>query len=305
MKKIYSLTLVPFLLVSIFRIACDQIFDPQEDPEFHLQYNITGGFAGLHNSLSILENDSVYYNSRTHQIKTTFGQQKIREIYTVLTDHNYFNLKSEYLPDQAVMDDFLFTITFQAKTVRAAGICSHNCGDSQWPGNLKSIISYLDELIADLTQDIDTGKAEIRSSSELEEWPFSDKIELAEHLHQNVAADKDIFDHFKQRHQQNKEVSYFKGEWIYYMHSSGGYALDYSELDTFYLSIHSRNQGIQWPFEPALADLGASGLVLSGTDYFWLKDTLARAPYPAYFLDDELQTGGYVYLLNLRHGNNL
>ncbi|MDZ7723314.1 MAG: hypothetical protein U5R06_11040 [candidate division KSB1 bacterium] len=123
-------------------------------------------------------------------------------------------------------------------------------------------------------------------------------------MHQNVAADKDIFNHFKQRHQQNKNVAYYKNEWIYDMHTSGGYALEYSELDTFYLSVHNRNHAIQWPFDPPLADIKETGLVLAGSDYFWLKDTLAQTTYPVYFMDGELQTGEYVYSLNLKHGNN-
>ncbi len=308
-RKIYIFLLLSFMYI-VLNPGCNNysITDSNNHEEFYLDYNISGGIAGDNKTLTINKSDSVFYKSRFHSIHSTFNDEKLNDIYNLLVNKDFFKLDTEYLPEQMIIDDLIFTITYQSslrsKKVIASGYCINNCSESKWPKELKSIIEYLDESIIYLKNNIKFGKVTITSKSLLEKWAFSDKIKLSDHLGEDIGADEEIFNHFKEYYQQNKNVTYFEGDWIYRLNGSGGYSLSYTELDTFYISIHDRNQGIKWPFATKLSEISEEGLIISESDYTWLKDILEQIHYPRYFIDNTLESGEYVYELFLLHGNN-
>lgn len=129
-------------------------------------------------------------------------------------------------------------------------------------------------------------------------------MKLSDYVHQNAEVDEDIFNHFKAYYQQDKQVTYFEDEWIYRMNSSGGYAFSYEEPDTFYLSIHQRSKRIQWQIGIKLQNIPEDGIVITGSDYQWLKETLEQTYFPRCFMDNDVATGEYIYEVFLKHGNN-
>ena len=157
--------------------------------------------------------------------------------------------------------------------------------------------------ISTLKSDIISGKVTIYSESILEEWPFSEKINLSDNLARNVGVDEAIYNYLKDFYQQNIDVTFFEDDYIYRLNGSGGYGLSFSELDTFYISIHDRNHGIQWTFGTKLSEIPDEGIIITGSDYLWLKNALEETHYPRYFVDNNVESGENVYEVRLIHGN--
>ena len=309
-KKGFIILLLSISMVSLL-VYCQRDFstNPDNYKEFYLKYTISGGIMGMYKGLEVFENHKVTYQGDSYRIKGNISQEKLYELYNLLVNNDYFNLDSLYEPEQIVMDDIYTTITFQSstrsKTVTVSSYYSYMSDDAAWKDKMRIICKYLNDYITALTDTVTTGKVTVRSKSILEEWPFSEKISLADNLSKNVGVDEEVYNYLKEQHYRDIKVTFFEGEYLYHMNGSGGYGLTYSELDTFYISIHSRNHGIFWPFEMKLSEITDEGYNINGPDLLWLSDTLNATHYPRLVYDTSIKTGEYVYELSLLYGNNL
>ena len=84
---------------------------------------------------------------------------------------------------------------------------------------------------------INSGKVIVTKKMILEEWPFSDRIKLSDHLYKNVDVDEEIYKHIREPSNQDVKVSFFEGEWIYRLNASNS-----GELSSYYISIHDSKQ---------------------------------------------------------------
>lgn len=308
-NKSNTYVLLLFSFIFICTIICcdnDSITKPDSYEDFYLKYNVSGGIAGMSNNLEIYENHDVTYTSSSYRVKKNISQERLYDIYTLLNDNDYFSLDSQYVSEQGVMDDIYMTITYQSSTRSKTVFASayyYSFSNAEWKDKLGCIWEYFDEYITTLTSDIDSGKVTIYSESILEEWPFSEKISLSDNLCKDVGVDEEIYNYLKEYYQQNIDVTFFEGEYIYRLNGSGGYGLSYSELDTFYISIHDRNHGILWTIETKLSEITDEGIIIAGSDYIWLRDTLEETHYPRYFIDTNIESGESVYEVRLIHGN--
>lgn len=307
-KVFYIISLLALLSTStLFHCHRDFATNPDNHEEFYLKYTIVGGIQGLNKNLEIFDNHNVTYQDHSFSIIDSIGQKKLDELYNLLMENDYFTLNTQYIPDHAVMDDILTTITFhsptRSKTVTVSSFYSYKSDGAAWKENFGIICKYLDDYITTLTTDINSGKVTIRSKSILEEWPFSEKINLAENLNNNITADEEVFNYLKEQKHRLINIKFFEGEYIYDVYGNGGYSFEYSELDTFYISIYYQSNGILWPFEMKLSDMTHDGYILNGPDYIWLRDTLETDYSTKLFYDTGMDSGEYVYELSLVHGN--
>jgi len=289
-------------------VKCDNnsITKPKSYEDFYLEYNVSGGIAGMNKSLEIFENYDVTYNSNFYRLKQSINQEKLYEIFNLLNDNSYFSLDSQYI-SQIVMDDIFLTITYKSPTISKKVLVSasyYTDSDSNLKTRLSNMWEYFDEYISILTSDISSGKVTINSESILEEWPFTEKISLSDNLSKNVGVDEEIYNYLKDFYQQDIDVTFFEGDYIYRLNGSGGYGLSFSELDTFYISIHDRNHGIHWTIDTKLSNITDEGIIITDSDYIWLKNVLEETHYPRYFVDNSVESGEYVFEVRLLHGNN-
>ena len=98
-------------------------------------------------------------------------------------------------------------------------------------------------------------------------------------------------------------MQYYEGTWIYRITASGGYEFTYSDLDTFYISIHDRSKAIDWLLNLKLSRIPDKGIYVSGSNYQWINEKIEKARYPVLFIDGPLQSGEYVYSVSLMRGD--
>ncbi len=305
-QYIIFILLFSFIFISAL-IKCDDnsIIKPDNYEDFYLEYNVSGGIAGMNNSLEIFNNHDVTYIGYYYRIKNTISQERLYEIFNLLNDNDYFSLDSQYV-SQKIMDDIYITVTYRSATISKkvfASACYYSDSNFDWKVKLSNIWNYFEEYVSTLTSDVNSGKVTIYSKSMLEEWPFSEKISLSDNLCKSVGVDEEIYNYLKSFDQQNINVTFFEGDYIYHLNGSGGYGLSFSELDTFYISIHVRNHGIQWIIGTKLSKIPEDGIIITGSDYTWLKNVLKETNYPRYFIDNEVESGETVYEVRLVHGN--
>jgi hypothetical protein len=293
----FTILFIIFLFISCIRDFGTNIPDTET---FSLDYTKSGGFGGINNTLTISKSDSVIYLARDYNFSTSADGEEINYLFNILQLNSFFSMDSEFLPDQHVADDIIFRISYNSDSKSHTIIASGYCSNSKWPKGLIKIVDYLEGYVMELKSKINSGKVIVTSKMLLEEWPFSDRIKLSDHLHKNVDVDEEIFKHIREPSNQDVKVSFFEGEWIYRLNVSN----HSGELSSYYISIHDRNKPILWPFEPKLADIPENGINLVRQDYIWIKEKLKEIHYPRYFIDGSLEPGEYIYEIHLINGNN-
>ncbi len=283
--------------------------EPNIYENYNLVYNISGGFGGMNKTLWIFEDKEVKYTGRSYNIKSEMDDQSLLGIYELFVENDFFELDSLYMPDQQIMDGINVRLEFESAT-RSNSIylsthyINYVMSDTTVKVKLRNIFGYLDEYINTLTNSVDMGNVTIRSKAILEEWPFGDKISLSDYLNKSVGVDEEVFNFLKEKHQLDDNVKYFQDGLIYQLVGSGGYAFSYSDLDTFYINIYNPKEGMLWPLELKLSDITDDGIVVEGDAYIMIKDTLNTSYYPRYFYDTAMETGEYVYEIDLVTGND-
>ena len=295
------------LVFIVLFISCSEnVNNPilNDDGTFSFNYTISGGVGGANDQLTILESGDVVYLGQNYDFSKIADGNETNALLVNLIINSFFSMDTAYLPVKSMRDDISFKISYNSDSKSKTVIASGYCSDYKWPKGLRNIVDYLNDYIARLKSKINSGKVTVISKMILEEWPFSDKIMLSDYLSKNVDADEEIFNHLKEHYKQNEQVVYFEGEWIYRLNSNGGYALNFNELISFYISIHDRNKPIEWPFVEKLEDNTESGINLYGQDYYWLKEKLKEVHYPRYFINGSFESGESVFEISLINGNN-
>jgi hypothetical protein len=212
-KYLFFILLFSFILISTL-IKCDDnsITKPDNYEDFYLEYNVSGGIAGMNNNLEIFENHDVTYMSYYHRVKDIISQERLHEIFNLLNDNDYFSLDSQYVSNE-IMDDIYITITYQSATISKkvfASVSYYSDSNSNVKVRLMNIREYFENYITTLTNDVNSGKVTIYSQSVLEEWPFSEKISLSDNLSKSVGVNEEIYNYLKSFYQQNLDVSFLE-----------------------------------------------------------------------------------------------
>ena len=116
--------LISFLILisSAIFVSCDtinifdsnsnhdkNIFQPTDDQEF-LTVNISGGFAGVKESIHIFADGQAILKTRYTEKRTLFSQKETNDIAAAFIANHFFTLNSEYI--KRVMDAFFYDIYF-------------------------------------------------------------------------------------------------------------------------------------------------------------------------------------------------
>ncbi len=115
------ISLLIFISSPIF-ISCDtinifdsnsnhdkNIFQPTDDQEF-LTVNISGGFAGVKESIHIFADGQAILKTRYAEKRTLFSQKETNDIAAAFIANQFFSLKPKYI--KGVMDAFFYDIDF-------------------------------------------------------------------------------------------------------------------------------------------------------------------------------------------------
>lgn len=291
------------MIVLIFPVmislpGCDDgVLDFELNESFYIKYNVSGGFAGIHNTFVVECNDSVYYKSGGYDLRTMISADKANELRRVFIENNFFGLNDEYLPEQPIIDGFTYNFTVKTSAGEKSVVCAQ---DKLPPQNLLLIKKSLDELITKIQTGVNAGRVTVSRISTAELWPFYDKTKPEDIVGQTVQADEEIFNLFKKDHDQNNKILYFHGNQIYRFGDTGGYAMPFNTLD-YKITVHDSKAPAQW--EPALklSEISSEGGILTGNDYLWLKEKLNTIYYPRHFMEESLQSGASIYEVNLTH----
>jgi len=274
---------------------------PQE--QMRLEFIVEGGFGGTYENLTVNEDYTVSYIGPGYNIQSFLWKSQVGSIIESIYNNNFFQLDDEYKPSQPVMDDLTFTITYhsesKSKTVKASGASSGYM-------YIANIVKELNAVVDILKKGIYCGKVFVNKKIILEEWPFSDSVRISDSYNEKVYVSEEIFNHFKDYHNQDKKVVYFEGEWTYTVNGSGGYARSYSELTKgFYITFHHRYIPFRWPEEIGiqLNGIPEGGIFVTSSAYKIINELLENSHYPYYFIDDDLKTGNYIYQIGLNRGN--
>ena len=116
--------LISFLILisSAIFVSCDtinifdsnsnhdkNIFQPTDDQEF-LTVNISGGFAGVKESIHIFADGQAILKTRYTEKRALFSQKETNDIAAAFIANHFFTLNSEYI--KRVMDAFFYDIYF-------------------------------------------------------------------------------------------------------------------------------------------------------------------------------------------------
>ena len=294
------------ILTMLMGCEGDSGANPEQGEPFSLTFMETGGYAGVHNVLAIMMNDSVFYTSANLQVGEKLEEQDIQVTYSILETHGFFAFDSTYIPSKPIADDIIYTLQYESTTrtkqVVASGSCTGMYSECSWPIGLHTIIDSLRQFIVRLREETTSGCVKIQKQFILQEWPFGSELALSEHISETIEIRDTIYQHIWTNTEQDTPVRYFEDGWIYRMNVSIRFNTPTDDIDTT-LTVHDRTQPIYWILTPPLHSLPPTGIVVMDTDYSWLKEAFNATHYPWYFLDDSLAHNIPAYELQLVHGN--
>ena len=193
----FTILLIIFLFISCVRDFGTNIPDAET---FSLTFNEGGGWSEG-NNLTISENDSVVLMGYSYDFSTKAAEEDLNFLFLVLNSNAFFSMDSSYLPDKRVADDIIFRISYNSDSRSHIVIASGSCRNSKWPKGLINIVDYLQGYVTELKGKINSGKVIVTSKMVLEEWPFSDRIKLSEHVYKDVDVDHEIYKYIKSKRQ--------------------------------------------------------------------------------------------------------
>lgn len=305
-----------FLIMGLSLASCfsdsmdpEKLTGPGEFEQFSFEFTVFGGFAGVHEVLHISLNDSVTYTNSNYRVRTVLESGDKQQIFNNLTSEGFFMLDTCYYPGKPIMDDIIYTLQYNSASyshrVEASGYCSGSHKNCAWPADLHALIDAMREQVARLKDQITSGCVTVYSNFTVVEWPFGAFFSLADSLGGHIEVHDSLFWRIRTDQQQNPSIQYYEDGWIYQLIASIHYATAYEDLDAdTTLHVHNRSRPVYWNFQPSLSEVFTAGVMLTGSEYLWLRDTFSTNHYPWYFMDDSLANGALGYQLNLVHGND-
>lgn len=113
---------------------------PAEPPGILLDYQRTGGIAGVSDRLVIFDNGVALVASRQSNIETTFNQTELDRIDAVFSEAGFASLEGNYTSRRGSADLLQYSIRYQGKTVITE--------DTAVPPGLEMVIDELNRILA-------------------------------------------------------------------------------------------------------------------------------------------------------------
>ena len=116
------------LLVILIFVGCKEPdINSAVYPSFEkLEYQITGGFAGVRYQTTIYRNGEAvfthYYRNQKYIISVILSNEQLDSIDAVLIDNRIFDMEDEYKPSQPIMDGINYEINYNSSVRRSKNI---------------------------------------------------------------------------------------------------------------------------------------------------------------------------------------
>lgn len=109
-------------------------------PTLFVDYQRTGGFAGVNDRLVIFDNGVALVSSRTTSREFTLNRSELESISAVFEEAQFPSLEGNYTSRRGGADLLQYSITYGGKTV--------NTEDTAIPAALEQVIGEMDRIMA-------------------------------------------------------------------------------------------------------------------------------------------------------------
>lgn len=234
------------LLFILLIIGCEESnINSVESPSFHkLEFQITGGYAGIQHQTTISENGEVtfthYYKNRKYIITKILSKGQLDSLNIVVVENKIFDLKNEYKPNQPIMDGFTYKISYYSSTGRNKNIVVED--GTEIPEELKIIILKLSEINTFMQMSPDYGTlTSIWDGEEIiKKWIFLDIIlEKKVYYYSEINNSDAILSYFEEI---KKNVGYN----ILYLAQDSLYSIYDGGSDYGYFTVHEAFPSKLW-----------------------------------------------------------
>ncbi len=126
-------------------------------PAVFVDYQRTGGIAGVDDRLVIFDNGVSVLSRKTVSTEITLNKSELERITGIFNDSQFYLLQGNYSARRGAADYFRYTISYHGKTV--------NAEDSAIPPSLQTLIDEMNRIInkADSSKRIDRPFANLPS----------------------------------------------------------------------------------------------------------------------------------------------
>ncbi len=134
---------VTLLVAAFFLAGClakNPPVSPPETPTLFVDYQRTGGFAGLNDRVVIFDNGITLISSRTVSREITLNRSELDQIAAVFNAAHFTSLEGNYTSPRRGADFLQYSITYRGKTV--------NTEDTAIPPDLEPVIGEMDSVLA-------------------------------------------------------------------------------------------------------------------------------------------------------------
>jgi hypothetical protein len=145
---LFSLCMIAAVLLS----GCLDSKKPQQastaPPGVFVDYQRSGGFAGLHDRVVIFDNGVTLISTRSGSTETRLNLTELERIGNLFEAQNFASLDGNYTSRRGGADLFQYTISFRGKTVHTE--------DTAIPPALQPIIEEMNRILALETRNLAT-----------------------------------------------------------------------------------------------------------------------------------------------------
>lgn len=168
-----------------------------------LEFQVTGGSGGIQQQTTISENGEVvftyYHKNHKYIITKMLSNQQLDSLNMILDEKKIFDLNDEYRPEQPIMDNFVYKISYYSLSGDNKNIVAED--GLEIPKELKIIIQKLSEIInfVQLNSDYGTLTSIWDIEEIIKEWKFPDiKLEKKVYYYNEINNSDSILSYFEE-----------------------------------------------------------------------------------------------------------
>lgn len=290
-----------FLLFALIIVGCEESnINPLESLSFHrLEFQITGGFAGIQHQTTISENGEVvfthFYKNHKYIITKMLSKEQLDSLNIILIESKIFDLENEYKPNQPVIDGFTYKINYFSLDGQNKNIIIE--AGAELPEELKTIVRKLCEINTYVQSNPNYGTlTSIWDEDEIiKRWIFPDIIlEKNVYYYRAIKNSDTILSYFEDI---KKNVGYN----ILYLTQDSLYSIYDGGTDYGYFTVHEVYPTKLWYnyFQVDLSIVRNAGLVQS-TNEWYKMNILFNKTYV--YVIDKIEDNGKAIKLRLIPG---
>ena len=145
-KRILRLAFNTFIIAAIISAICGcQSGLPNGQSKMLVNYQRSGGFAGFNDRLMINDDGHCTLQRENSEWEFNLPPDDLQHLCQLFQEADFFNLNSQYLPDDTGADFFEYTITYRISNKEH----TVSTRDGAVPAALVPVLSELNRIVAD------------------------------------------------------------------------------------------------------------------------------------------------------------